>query len=74
MKIIYVNCGLRNEYVSDLRSNEHYLNWELVIILVRNKHKCHIYDFQLAKLVGTALVSQRSWVRIPYRPDFFSRL
>ena len=48
MKIIYVNCGLRNEYVSDLRSNEHYLNWELVIILVRNKHRCRIYDFQLA--------------------------
>ena len=26
MKIIYVNCGLRNEYESVLRSNEHYLS------------------------------------------------
>ena len=25
MKIMYVNCGFRNEYESDLRSNEHYL-------------------------------------------------
>ena len=24
MKIIHLNCGLRNEYESDLRSNEHY--------------------------------------------------
>ena len=24
MKIIYVNCGWRREYESDLRSNEHY--------------------------------------------------
>ena len=24
MKIIYVNCGLRNVYESDLRSNKHY--------------------------------------------------
>ena len=23
--LIYVNCGLRNEYESDLRSNGHYL-------------------------------------------------
>ena len=26
MKIICVNCGLRNEYESDLRSNEHFLS------------------------------------------------
>ena len=26
MKIIFVNCGLRREYQSDLRSNEHYLS------------------------------------------------
>ena len=26
MKIIYVNCGWRREYKSDLRSNEHYLS------------------------------------------------
>ena len=26
MKIIYVNCGLRNELESDLRGDEHYLN------------------------------------------------
>ena len=26
MKIIHVNCGLRTEYESDLRSNEHYLS------------------------------------------------
>ena len=26
MKIMYVNCGFRNEYESDLRSNEHYLD------------------------------------------------
>ena len=26
MKIIYVNCGLRNEFESDLRGDEHYLN------------------------------------------------
>ena len=26
MKIIYVNCSLRDEYESDLPSNEHYLN------------------------------------------------
>ena len=25
MKIMYVNCGFRNEYESDLRTNEHYL-------------------------------------------------
>ena len=25
MKIMYVDCGFRNEYESDLRSNEHYL-------------------------------------------------
>ena len=25
MKIMYVNCGFRNEYKSDLRTNEHYL-------------------------------------------------
>ena len=24
VKIIHLNCGLRNEYESDLRSNEHY--------------------------------------------------
>ena len=24
IKIIYVNCGLGNEYGGDLRSNEHY--------------------------------------------------
>ena len=24
MKIMHSNCGLRNEYESDLRSNEHY--------------------------------------------------
>ena len=28
MKIICVNCGLRNEYESDLRSNEHFLSNE----------------------------------------------
>ena len=26
MKIICVNCGLRNKYESDLRSNEHFLS------------------------------------------------
>ena len=26
MKIVYVNCGLRNEYESDLRNNKHYLS------------------------------------------------
>ena len=26
MKIICVNCGFRNEYESDLRSNEHFLS------------------------------------------------
>ena len=26
MKIIYVNCGERREYESDLRSNEHHLS------------------------------------------------
>ena len=26
MEIIYVNCGLRCEYESDLGSNEHYLS------------------------------------------------
>ena len=26
MKIIYVNCGWRRKYESDLRSNEHYLS------------------------------------------------
>ena len=26
MKIIYVNCGWRREYESDLRSNEHFLS------------------------------------------------
>ena len=26
MKVIYLNCGLRCEYESDLRSNEHYLS------------------------------------------------
>ena len=26
MKIICVNCGLRNEYESDLRSHEHFLS------------------------------------------------
>ena len=26
MKIICVNCGLRNEYESDLRSNKHFLS------------------------------------------------
>ena len=26
MEIIYVNCGWRREYESDLRSNEHYLS------------------------------------------------
>ena len=26
MKIMYGNCGLRNEYESDLRSSEHYLS------------------------------------------------
>ena len=26
MKIMYVNCGFRNEYESDLRTNEHYLS------------------------------------------------
>ena len=26
MKVIYENCGLRNEYESDLRSNEHNLS------------------------------------------------
>ena len=26
MKIICVNCGLRNEYESDLRSNEHFFS------------------------------------------------
>ena len=26
MKIIYVNCGERDKYGSDLRSNEHYLS------------------------------------------------
>ena len=26
MKIIYVNCGLRNEFESDLSSNEHCLS------------------------------------------------
>ena len=25
MKIMYVNCGFRNEYESDLCTNEHYL-------------------------------------------------
>ena len=25
MKIMYVNCGFRNEYESDLRTNAHYL-------------------------------------------------
>ena len=25
MKIMYMNCGFRNEYESDLRTNEHYL-------------------------------------------------
>ena len=26
MKMIYVDCGLRNKYESDIRSNENYLN------------------------------------------------
>ena len=26
MKTVYGNCGLRNEYESDLRSSEHYLS------------------------------------------------
>ena len=26
MKIIFVNCGLRNEYESSLCSNDHYLH------------------------------------------------
>ena len=26
MKVIYVNCGERDKYGSDLRSNEHYLS------------------------------------------------
>lgn len=26
MKIIYVNCRLRNKYDSDLRCNEHYIS------------------------------------------------
>ena len=26
MKIIYVSCGLNNEYESDLYSNEHHLS------------------------------------------------
>ena len=26
MKITYVNCGLRNEYESNVRSTEHYFN------------------------------------------------
>ena len=26
MKIIYVNCGIRNEYESDLRSNKHFVS------------------------------------------------
>ena len=26
MKIIYVNCGWRRKYESDLRNNEHYLS------------------------------------------------
>ena len=26
MKVKYLNCGLRREYESDLRSNKHYLN------------------------------------------------
>ena len=26
MKVIYLNCGLRREYESDLRSNEHYFS------------------------------------------------
>ena len=26
MKIMYVNCWLKREYESDLRSNEHYLS------------------------------------------------
>ena len=26
MKIIWVNCGLRSEFESDIRSNEHHLS------------------------------------------------
>ena len=26
MKIIYVNCGIRNEYEGDLRSNKHFVS------------------------------------------------
>ena len=33
-KIIYVNCGLRNEYESDHCSNKHYLlSLEVVLIM-----------------------------------------
>ena len=33
MKIIYVNCGLRNEYENDLGSNEHNLIITYIIFI-----------------------------------------
>ena len=36
MKIIYVNCGIRNEYEGDLRSNKHFVSSSVKIRPVKN--------------------------------------
>ena len=49
MKIIYVNCGERCEYESDLRSNEHYLSIYIVKINGFALNTSSMLKFQLQK-------------------------
>lgn len=60
-KIVYLNCKERHEVMIDHRSYIHNLN------------SCEIKTWKTF-LQSTLPVSKRSWLRIPFKPEFFKAL
>ena len=60
MKIIYVNCGWRREYESDLRSNEHYLSSSENKAWKKNSGLYGIWTYDLYD-TGAVLYTKKLW-------------
>lgn len=60
MKVVYANFGQRNEYVSDSRSNEHYLKIPVQAWMVFKPYFHYCLGKNLLKILSAVMITRIS--------------